>query len=194
MRRVPRVGAQAQGARLVTTLLFLAVLVLALGDGGGTAAGRRREEGEASGVPRRAAMAQTALGNPASSLVIGKVQGDVADRADGAAAAHGAAWRAAGGRGGTGSRSPGWCSRRCGRLVVVGFAAPAPLRALAAALLGPALPGLPGVLAELWAEKFDHMATMTSIAVTPLAFLSGTFHSIERLPNRSAPWPIRGSG
>ena len=36
--------------------------------------------------------------------------------------------------------------------------------------------------AAIWAEKFDHMAAVTNFVVTPLAFLSGTFYSIDRLP------------
>ena len=39
-----------------------------------------------------------------------------------------------------------------------------------------------GVIAGLWAEKFDHMATVTNFVIVPLSFLSGTFYSIEKLP------------
>ena len=42
--------------------------------------------------------------------------------------------------------------------------------------------GLIGVLTGLWADKFDHMAFITNFIITPLAFLSGTFYSIHRLP------------
>jgi ABC-2 type transport system permease protein len=34
----------------------------------------------------------------------------------------------------------------------------------------------------IWSEKFDHMAAVTNFVITPLAFLSGTFYSVERLP------------
>ena len=40
-----------------------------------------------------------------------------------------------------------------------------------------------GFIAGLWAEKFDHMATATNFIIVPLSFLSGTFYSVERLPN-----------
>ena len=43
--------------------------------------------------------------------------------------------------------------------------------------------GSAGFIAGLWAEKFDHMATATNFIIVPLSFLSGTFYSIERLPN-----------
>jgi len=39
-----------------------------------------------------------------------------------------------------------------------------------------------GILAALWAQKFDELASVTSFVVTPLTFLSGTFYLIERLP------------
>ena len=39
-----------------------------------------------------------------------------------------------------------------------------------------------GIIAGLWAEKFDHMATVTSFVIIPLSFLSGTFYTIDRLP------------
>ena len=40
-----------------------------------------------------------------------------------------------------------------------------------------------GIIAGLWAEKFDHMATVTNFVIVPLSFLSGTFYSIDRLPS-----------
>ena len=43
--------------------------------------------------------------------------------------------------------------------------------------------GAAGFIAGLWAEKFDHMATVTNFIIVPLSFLSGTFYSVERLPN-----------
>ena len=43
--------------------------------------------------------------------------------------------------------------------------------------------GAMGVIAGLWADKFDHMATVTNFIIVPLSFLSGTFYSIERLPD-----------
>ena len=39
-----------------------------------------------------------------------------------------------------------------------------------------------GVMVGLWAEKIDHMATVTNFVVMPLTFLSGTFYLVERLP------------
>ena len=42
--------------------------------------------------------------------------------------------------------------------------------------------GALGIIAGLWAEKFDHMATVTNFVIIPLSFLSGTFYSINKLP------------
>ena len=39
-----------------------------------------------------------------------------------------------------------------------------------------------GLIAAIWAEKFDHMASINNFVVTPLTFLAGTFYSVSRLP------------
>jgi ABC-2 type transport system permease protein len=39
-----------------------------------------------------------------------------------------------------------------------------------------------GIIASIWADKFDHIASVTNFVVTPLSFLSGTFYSIAQLP------------
>ena len=41
---------------------------------------------------------------------------------------------------------------------------------------------LEGILAALWAVKFDHLATVTNFVIMPLTFLSGTFYSVARMP------------
>ena len=43
--------------------------------------------------------------------------------------------------------------------------------------------GSVGFIAGLWADKFDNMATVTNFIIVPLSFLSGTFYSVDRLPN-----------
>ena len=45
------------------------------------------------------------------------------------------------------------------------------------------LMGAAGFIAGLWADKFDHMATVTNFIIVPLSFLSGTFYSVDRLPD-----------
>ena len=40
-----------------------------------------------------------------------------------------------------------------------------------------------GMMAGIWAQKFDQLAIISNFIIQPLAFLSGTFYSIDRLPN-----------
>ncbi len=40
-----------------------------------------------------------------------------------------------------------------------------------------------GILCGIWAKKFDHMASITNFIILPLTFLSGTFYTVDRLPN-----------
>jgi ABC-2 type transport system permease protein len=42
--------------------------------------------------------------------------------------------------------------------------------------------GLLGIVAGLWAEKFDHIAGATNFVIMPMTFLSGTFYLVDRLP------------
>ena len=39
-----------------------------------------------------------------------------------------------------------------------------------------------GILAGIWADKFDHLAGIQNFAIMPLTFLSGVFYSIHSLP------------
>ena len=49
-------------------------------------------------------------------------------------------------------------------------------------LLSAFILGSLGFITGLWAEKFDHTATVTNFIITPLSFLSGVFYSINKLP------------
>jgi ABC-2 type transport system permease protein len=53
---------------------------------------------------------------------------------------------------------------------------------LAFALLGAALMGSLGLIAGLWAEKFDQMAAFQNFIVMPMTFLAGVFYSVHSLP------------
>ena len=50
------------------------------------------------------------------------------------------------------------------------------------AVLGAALMGVLGLLAGLWADKFDQMAVFQNFIVMPMTFLAGVFYSIHSLP------------
>ncbi len=178
-RRFLKIWVQTLGAPVVTTLLFLAVFVLALGDMKREVGGTPYLEFLGAGLVMMA-LAQNAFANSSSSLVIMKIQGNIVDLL----------------------MAPLPPSALLGGLVagatlrglavaaavlatmwpLVGFSLPAPLTALAFAVLGSLLMAILGVLGGLWANKFDQMATVTNFIITPLAFLSGTFYSVARLP------------
>lgn len=60
------------------------------------------------------------------------------------------------------------------------FAAPAWI--LVFALLGAAILGTMGLIAGIWAEKFDQLAAFQNFLIMPATFLSGVFYSIKSLP------------
>ena len=57
-----------------------------------------------------------------------------------------------------------------------------PFFILAFAVMGAALMGTLGLIAGLWAEKFDQLAAFQNFVVMPMTFLSGVFYSIHSLP------------
>jgi len=70
-------------------------------------------------------------------------------------------------------------------LVAAGFAPlayAAPLWIVVFAILGAALMGALGLIAGLWAEKFDQLAAFQNFIIMPMTFLSGVFYSIHSLP------------
>jgi len=58
-----------------------------------------------------------------------------------------------------------------------------PLWVLVFAFTGAALLGALGLIAGLWAEKFDQMAAFQNFIIMPMTFLSGVFYSIHSLPD-----------
>ena len=70
-------------------------------------------------------------------------------------------------------------------VVTVFFGQPgfvAPVWIVVFAFLGAALLGTLGLIAGLWAEKFDQMAGFQNFVIMPMTFLSGVFYSIHSLP------------
>jgi ABC-2 type transport system permease protein len=57
-----------------------------------------------------------------------------------------------------------------------------PLWIVAFAVLGAAMLGAMGLIAGLWAEKFDQLAAFQNFIIMPMTFLSGVFYSIHSLP------------
>ncbi|MBI5259305.1 MAG: ABC transporter permease [Burkholderiales bacterium] len=70
-------------------------------------------------------------------------------------------------------------------LVTVWFAPPAfaePWWIIVFAALGAGMLGGLGLIAGLWAEKFDQMAAFQNFIIMPMTFLSGVFYSVKSLP------------
>jgi ABC-2 type transport system permease protein len=57
-----------------------------------------------------------------------------------------------------------------------------PLWIIVFALLGAAILGTMGVIAGVWAEKFDQLAAFQNFLIMPATFLAGVFYSIKKLP------------
>jgi ABC-2 type transport system permease protein len=179
VRRFLKVGTQTVLAPAVTTLLLLAVFALALGGAVREIAGVGFAEFLAPGLIMMA-MAQNAFANTSSSLIIAKVQGNIVDSLMPPLSAA--------------ELTIGFALGGMARGLVVGAAVAAsllpfvtlrvaaPLLILAHALGATLLLSLLGVLAGIWARKFDHIAAFTNFVVSPLAFLSGTFYTLDRLP------------
>ncbi|MFM0162782.1 ABC-2 type transport system permease protein [Burkholderia sp. GAS332] len=58
----------------------------------------------------------------------------------------------------------------------------APFYIIAFAIFGAAILGTLGLIAGIWAEKFDQLAAFQNFLIMPLTFLSGVFYSTHTLP------------
>lgn len=58
----------------------------------------------------------------------------------------------------------------------------APLWIVVFAVLGGAILGTLGIIAGVWADKYDQLAAFQNFIIVPLTFLSGVFYSIHSLP------------
>ncbi len=179
VRRFMKVYTQTLMAPVVTTLLFLAVFTLALGKFRPDVHGVPFSEFLAPGLVMMA-IAQNAFANTSSSIMIAKVQGNIVDTL-------------------MPPFSPlelvtGIAFGGVTRGVVVGLAVALAMTVVVGlsisnffliayhALMASLMLSLLGIMGGIWADKFDHMAAVTNFVITPLAFLSGTFYSIDRLP------------
>jgi ABC-2 type transport system permease protein len=179
VRRFLKVLSQTLLAPVITTLVFLAIFALALGSGGRQLHGMSFLEFLAPGLVMMA-IVQNAFSNTSSSLMIAKIQGNVVDYLAPPLS--------------SGELLFGLAMGGVTRGVLVGIAVfavmlpfvelglPHPLLVAFHVLAAALMLSLLGILAALWAEKFDQMAMVTNFIVTPLSFLSGTFYSIADLP------------
>ncbi|MBL0767528.1 ABC transporter permease [Sphingopyxis sp. XHP0097] len=183
VRRFFKVQLQTIWAPAITTLLFLVIFTVALGGAGRTVIGVPFADFIAPGLIMMA-MLQNSFANSSFSLLVGKIQGTIVDYLMPPLA--------------VGELMIALVGAAITRAVLVGFALwlamllwpgvdvmPDHFWAIAVfGVLGAMMLGFLGLITSVWAEKFDHAAAVTNFVVTPLALLSGTFYSVDRL----APW------
>lgn len=179
IRRFMAVWQQTLLAPLMTAGLFVVVFVVALGRGRGEVMGLPFVEFIGPGILMMTVI-QTAFANSSSSLVSAKMQGNIIDTLMPPLSA---AEILAGYLAGSLARSLlVTVVIGIGLGLVVGQAPAHPLVALVFIVLGALLLGGLGLLGGIVAQKFDQMAALTNFVVTPLSFLSGTFYSVQALP------------
>lgn len=85
----------------------------------------------------------------------------------------------------TGAVIRGICVGLASIIAVAAFANVIPVHPLAAfyfAFIAAVIFAAIGLIGGVWAEKFDHIAAVTTFVITPLTMLSGTFYSVDALP------------
>lgn len=184
IRRFLKVVTQTVIAPVVSTLLFLVVFTQAFGASRPAVAGVPYVEFLAPGLMMMAVLTN-AFTNSSSSILIGKVQGNIVDvlMPPLSAAELTVAFVAGAATRGllvgfiTGVTSAGFMATTGAEMRIEALGAVIYF-ATAAAMIFAML----GVIGGVWADKFDNLAAVTNFVITPLTFLSGTFYSIERLP------------
>lgn len=179
VRRFLKVSFQTVLAPVATSLLFMLVFSLAIGSNRGDVMGVAFASFLAPGLVMLGLL-NNAFANASSSLIVAKVQGNTVDflmpplsPSELAAAFIG------------GAITRGVIVALATGLAIAPFVDMSMAQPWAVAYFGlsaAAMLGMAGLIAGLWAEKFDHLAVITNFIIMPLAFLSGTFYSVEILP------------
>ncbi|NIJ31678.1 ABC-2 type transport system permease protein [Sphingomonas oligoaromativorans] len=183
VRRFFKVQLQTVWAPAVTTLLYLVIFTVALGARAAVHVGGTTVAFADFIAPGLIVMGMmtNAFANSSFSLLVGKMQGTIVDylmpplsTSELLAGLVGAAVTRAFLVG-----TALWVAMSLWPGVHVGMANP--LAVLWFGLMGALLLSFLGVLTSIWADKFDHAAAVTNFVVQPLALLSGTFYSVEKL-------------
>lgn len=179
VRRFWKVKTQTVLAPLVTAGLFLLIFSIAIGP----------HRGEVMGVPFMTFIApgllmmtviQNSFANTSSSISTAKVQGNIVDTLmpplSGVELVLG---YLAGGimRGVLVALAIG-----TGVALVLGIVPQNPALVVLYVVIGSAFLGGLGIVAAIYATRFDQLAAISNFVITPLAFLSGTFYSVQSLP------------
>lgn len=177
--RFCKVPGQTLAAPVVTTLMFMLIFSVALGQGGRMVAGVPFLAFVAPGLIMMAII-QNAFANSSSSILIAKIQGNIVDILMPPFRPGELLFGVIGG-----AVTRGLLVALITGLTMVGLVALSPVHwwaVLFYAAGGSLLMALLGFIGGVWAEKFDQMAAITNFLITPLSFLSGTFYSVEQLP------------
>ena len=180
VQRFIKVALQTLAAPVITSILFLMVFSVAIGDRASMPNGVDFVTFLVPGLVMMTVL-QNAFANTSSSIVVSKVQGNIVDLLmPPLGPGELLVGLAAGGI--TRGIMVGIVAAIC-LVVLGGLGLPSqPLVAMAFLFLGSFLMALAGILAGIRANKFDEMAAITNFVIQPLAFLSGTFYSVNRLP------------
>ncbi len=177
--RFAKVWNQTVIAPVITTLLFLAVLTLAMGGSERVIDGVPYSQFVAPGLIMMAVV-QNAFANTSSSLILAKIQGVIIDILMPPLTGGEVTFALV-----IGGLVRGF-SVGVVVLAAVYLFVPFTLHSLWLAIfyvtMASIMLALLGVLAGIWSQGFDQLAALTNYIVTPLAFLSGTFYSIKQLP------------
>lgn len=179
VRRFLKVIAQTVLAPVGTTLLFMTVFVVAIGSTRPAINGVEFPEFLAPGLMLMGLL-NNAFANSSSSLLVSKVQGNTVDFLMPPLSP---AELAIGFIGGAITR--GVLVAAVTGIALVPFVDLAPAHWWAVLYFGigsAAMLGMVGVIGGIWAEKFDHLSVVTNFFIMPLTFLSGTFYSVNILP------------
>jgi len=179
VQRFLAVWTQTICAPLVTAGLFLLIFTIAIGPRRGDVMGVPFMHFIAPGILMMTVI-QNAFANTSSSIVISKVQGNIVDTLMPPLSAGEIVLGYLAGAVARGMLVA--IVIAAGLVLFLGIVPQHPVWALCFALIGSALLGGLGIVAGIFANKFDQMAAITNFIVTPLAFLSGTFYSVEALP------------
>ena len=177
--RFLNVWAQTLFSPLISSLLFLLVLSLAIGS----------DRGDVLGVPFITFLApglismqviQQSFSHSSSSFMIGKIQGNIVDLLYAPLSAAEVTIAV--------SLAAVTRAVMIAAISIISFKLIIDvqisnyLTLIVFTLLSSFILGNIGIIAGLWAEKFDNMATVTNFVIIPLSFLSGTFYTIDKLP------------
>ena len=180
VRRFFKVQLQTIWAPAITTLMFLAIFSVSMGNIRPNVMGVPFPDFIAPGLIMMGMM-QNAFANSSFSLLVGKIQGTIVDYLMPPLS--------------SGELLVALVGGSVTRAICVGFAVwlamllwpgvhvmPVHMWAVVwFGVLGSAMLALVGVLTSIWAEKFDHAAAIGNFIVAPLSLLSGTFYSVDRL-------------